>query len=538
MCGILCVLSKRIPSDRLLIHRSGKTLTGRGPDCCCRVSLQGSIYDFYRLCIVDKSPLGNQPFVSGDIVVLCNGEIYNHVQLEEEYELKCESKSDCEVILRLYEKLKDFTKVVRLLDGVFAIVLTDGNKCWFARDRIGVRPMFKGWTQKGGHLALASLAKTLLPFCKDVKPVKPGIIYRFTKGRKVCSESYSLIRGDMATLRGIREPYEDAIIMLHDRLVNAVKKRLMADRPIGCLLSGGLDSSIITAILCKLIGPGNVRTYSVGMKGGLDLKYARKVADSLGTDHTEVIVEVEDAIAAIPQVIYDTETYDITTIRASTMMWLLCNWISNNSSDIVIFSGEGSDELFCGYLYFHNAPNEYEASKESYRLIKQLYLYDVLRADRSVSCHGLELRVPFLDIEVLHFALSVPAEYKAVMSDGWEKKILREAFGSYLPAEVAWRRKDGMSDGTSSLEKSWSMCIQEFVDTRIGDEIFDSSKYMSKEAMYYKLLFDKFFPTYKLKIDMWMPKWSGDLKDPSGRLIQAFDETPQDTETDPEDVGK
>jgi asparagine synthase (glutamine-hydrolysing) len=317
--------------------------------------------------------------------------------------------------------------------------------------------------------------------------------------------------------------YDTAKYRLHDLLVDSVRKRLMSDRPIGCLLSGGLDSSVIAAILCELVGSDKVRTYSVGMEGGLDLRYARKVADALGTDHTEVIVTVGNALAAIPQVTYDTETYDITTIRASTMMWLLCDWISKNSDDTVIFSGEGSDELFCGYLYFHNAPSTIDASNESKRLLKNLYLYDVLRADRSVSCHGLELRVPFLDTKILEFSLSLSPVFKAPV-DGWEKKILRDAFTGYIPEEVLWRRKDGLSDGCSSLDKSWGQHITEFVDTRIGDELFDDQKYISKEAMYYKLLFDKYFSTYKLKIDHWMPRWSGNLTDPSGRLIEAFDE--------------
>ena len=532
MCGILSIFCHNTPHDTSLINQCSETLHGRGPDYKISLCHREALFFFHRLCIVDPTMYGNQPFVSRDVAVMCNGEIYNHLELERKYEVKCESKSDCEIILRLYEKWQDFSRVVKALDGVFAIVLVDGDKCYFARDRIGVRPLFLGKT-KEGDVAVASLAKTLLPFCNDVQPVTPGDIFYFDRGNiefpvriiqtlhcKCNYDSYCTC-GWSPDLQPSR--YETACSKLHDLLVDAVRKRLMSDRPIGCLLSGGLDSSLVVAILCELVGSENVRTYSVGMEGGMDLSYAKKVAATLGTHHTEVIVTPEEALNAITEVIYDTETYDVTTIRASIMMWLLCKWISENTEDIVIYSGEGSDELFCGYLYFHNAPSPNHASEESKNLLKNLYLYDVLRADRSVSCHGLELRVPFLDTKIVDFSLALPPVFKAPM-DGWEKKILRDAFTGYIPEEVLWRRKDGMSDAVSCLSKSWRQYIAEFVDMQIKDESFNSEKYMSKEAMYYKLIFNKFFPSYDLNIPMWMPKWSGNLKDPSGRLIEAFDE--------------
>ena len=316
-------------------------------------------------------------------------------------------------------------------------------------------------------------------------------------------------------------------------LTQAVKDRLLSDRPIGCLLSGGLDSSIITAILCKLLGNDNVRTYSIGMKGSLDLQYARKVADHLKTKHTEVLFTPEEGLSVIPKVIYALETFDITTVRASVGMYLLGKYISEHTTDKVIFSGEGSDELMCGYVYFHNAPNAFEAHNESKRLITELYRYDCLRADRCISSHGLELRVPFLDRQVLNFCVGSHGALKMPMN-GIEKQMLRELFEDDLPEEVAWRRKDGFSDGVSSLQKSWYEYINEFVETQVSDtEYFNevSKEFyngfwinsISKEAYYYKKIYNSMFPFYPNPIDhYWMPKWSGELTNPSGRVLKAF----------------
>ena len=307
----------------------------------------------------------------------------------------------------------------------------------------------------------------------------------------------------------------------------------MSERPIGCLLSGGLDSSLITSILCNLLGSENVRTYSIGMTGSEDLKQAQKVATYLGTKHTEVLFTPEEGFNAIPDVIRDLESYDITTIRASVGMWLLAKYISEKSDDIVLYSGEGADELFCGYLYFHYAPTSYELGEESRRLIKELYLYDVLRADRCISSHGLELRVPFLDPRLTELCQSLESNMIKPFN-GIEKYLLRSAFDNeeYLPDSILWRRKDGMSDGISGDSgKKWFEQIQEFVELKISDEEFEPFKtlFPSKESYYYKKLFDELFPTYQPVFKYWLPKWIDCKGDPSGRLLTVFENTSYNT---------
>jgi asparagine synthase (glutamine-hydrolysing) len=507
MCGILAVICSTIPNQLKQILLSRKCLATRGPDRCTSIIKSNGIYIFHRLCINDVSSKGDQPMFSNNIVMMCNGEIYNHKKLRQEYKLKCTSESDCEVILRLYEKL-GFEHTVKLLDGVFAIVLVDGNTAYLARDRIGVRPLYLGWTEEE-FLAVSSIPNPLVTFCNRIVPCCPGVSLMYDKNKKELTPLYK-------DYLWVIEPSDTPYAALHNALTNAVKKRLMSDRPMACLLSGGLDSSIITAILVKLLGPENTRTYSIGMTDSPDLYYAKKVSEYLGTQHTEVIFTPEEGFAVIPDVIETLASYDITTIRASVGMYLLCKYISENTKDKVIFSGEGSDELFCGYLYFHNAPTPEDAAKESIRLINDLHLYDVLRADRCVSVHGLELRVPFLDRSVVDLALSLGGD--KMPQHGIEKSFLRNAFTEYLPTEILQRQKCAFSDGVSSIKKSWYQYIQDMILNKLGNEVFCPKKYHSHEAMYYKLIFDKHFPSYNLQIPYWMPKWS-DSNDPSARFL-------------------
>ena len=516
MCGIISVFNdENIDSETLKeIYKNYIFLSSRGPDSGNLIIKDKSIIGFRRLAINDLSENGNQPILSNNFLtsLVCNGEIYNHKFLEEEYKITCKSSSDCEVISHLYHKL-GFFETIKLLDGDFAIIISDGDMVHFARDRIGVRPLFTGKT-KQGYLAIASLAKSLLSFCDDVKQVPPSMVSYNRKTKEFITNDYIY---NFKTINS-SSCYDD----MKNILIQSVKKRLISDRPIGCLLSGGLDSSLITSILCNLLGSNNVRTYSVGMEGSSDLKYAKIVANYLKTNHTEVLFTPEEGFAVIPEVIYSLESYDITTIRASVGMYIMAKYIKNNTNDKVIFSGEGSDELLCGYLYFHNSPNSCSSAEESLRLIKDLYKYDVLRADRTVSGNGLELRVPFLDRDFLQLAISLSGNQKTPLF-GYEKYILRKSFEKdYLPEEVLWRRKEGFSDGVSSNTKSWYEIIQENVETLINKKEWDENKdkFPSKESFWYKKIFDSYFPNFKKPIDYyWMPKWSN-TTDPSGRLIK------------------
>ncbi len=520
MCGIIALFLKyghkqcSYPISEIL--NSFKFLTNRGPDSGSLLVRDRYILGFRRLAIVDQSIRGEQPFYSEASRLLCNGEIYNHEDLEKKHDINCVSSSDCECIIHLHDKY-GFESMLDKISGDYAIILCNDTDVYFARDPIGVRPLFYGYTYKG-DFALASYARALTSFCHGITQVKPGW------GR------YNIAKGELELNPHNHHPYLHINTYLEhsvrDTLINSVKLRLMSDRPVGCLLSGGLDSSLIASILCKLMDPNKVRTYSIGMKGSQDLKHARMVADYLGTNHTEVLFTPEEGIAAIPEVIKDLESYDITTIRASIPMWLLGKYISKNTKDVVLMSGEGADELFAGYLYFHYSPTSTHTEIESLRLVQQLYLYDVLRADRCISSHGLELRVPFLDKDMVKLCLSLSGELRQPTKN-IEKYLLRISFSEekYLPNEVLWRRKDGMSDAVSGNSgKKWFEQIQEFVDTKVSDCEWKVTrmKFPSKEAYFYKKIYDNLFPNYQPQYDYWLPKWVVCNGDPSGRILDIF----------------
>jgi asparagine synthase (glutamine-hydrolysing) len=522
MCGILALFlrfSRSYSYPITKVMKSFQILENRGPDSGSLVVRDKDIMGFRRLAIVDRSVKGEQPFYSQESRLLCNGEIYNHAELEKRHGLQCVSSSDCECILHLHD-LSGFGQMLEELRGDYAIIINTGNTVYFARDPVGVRPLFYGY-MKDGSFALASYARALTEFCPNVKQLLPGWGKYDLKTQKLelfpHNHTSYLVKSSVPKVEEI----------VRSTLTESIRLRLMTDRPLGCLLSGGLDSSLITSILCKLIGPSNVRTYSIGMKGSQDLKHARLVADYLGTNHTEVLFTPKQGFDVITDVIRDLESYDITTIRASVAMWLLAKHISSSSTDVVLLSGEGADELFCGYLYFHYAPSPDELAKESLRLVHQLYLYDVLRADRCISSHGLELRVPFLDKEMVKLCMSLSGELREPQGK-IEKFLLRNSFtDGYLPKEVLWRRKDGMSDGVSGDSgKKWFEQIQEFVEDKVSDAVFmkNKNKFPSKEAYYYRLIYDDLFPTYQPKYDYWLPKWVDCGGDPSGRVLEVFNE--------------
>ena len=529
MCGIFAYLSiTKIDTDlkNKLIDELIKT-KHRGPDNTkYRLENEKTFLGFHRLCINDTSERGDQPIThpkNFNISLICNGEIYNYSKLKLEYNIVTDSNSDCEIILHLYEKF-GFSKTISLLDGVFACVLVDLTKdtIYVARDPLGVRSLFIG-ENTNGDIGFASELKSIHELCETIIQFKPGHIWD--------SKTKEYTKYYTRELTNVVESEELIKTTIREKLGLAVEKRLMSDRKIGCLLSGGLDSSLIAAQLANLY-EDKLETFSIGLEGATDLKFAKLVADHIGSNHHEVIVTEREMLNAIESTIKKTETYDTTTIRASVPMTLLSEYISKNSDAVVIYSGEGSDEASGSYLYFHNAPNELEFKKETFRLLDDLCYFDVLRCDKSTASAGLEVRVPFLDKEFLEYYMSIDPKYKLASHNGIEKWLLRSAFddGKLLPDSVLWRVKEAMSDGVSSQKKGWFEIIQENVAEMYTDDEFIKRQQtykwnppMFKEALYYREIFNKYYPEREKTIPYyWLPKWSGDVVDPSARVNKCL----------------
>lgn len=501
---------------------------------------------------MDPSSRGNQPFIIETdehiITWTCNGEIYNHLQLEQEYYLidKLTSHSDCECIGHLYQQLW-FTETVRLLDGEFAIMLLVTDKSsqaqhlYLARDMYGVRPLFIGQSDDG-WLGRASEAKALVDLYDHITPFVPWQIYDSVLDSFV---SYAPHNIDLIT-----EPITDeaqALIAVRQTVTDAVSKRLVADRPLGYLLSGWLDSSLMCGIATKL-SDQPIHTFTIGLEGGTDIKYAEMVARHIGSVHQTIIVTVEEALAAIDQVIYTIETRDTTTIRASVWQYLIGKYISTHTDIKVLLTGEWADEMSGGYMYFHNAPDPVSFDTECRRLLSDIYLYDGLRVDRAMSWHGLEVRIPLLDPAVVSSYLSIDPTLRIPTPDRMEKYLLRKAFAedNLIPNEVLRRRKEAFSDGVSQQNKSWFQLIQEHIDTIVSDEEYDdylttieqqswilrellladpSNTYpKTKEQYYYRSKFIEYFG--EQNVDMipyyWLPKWSGNVTEASARVLQTY----------------
>lgn len=512
MCGIFTLING--PSQAKILETAFK-IQSRGPDNSVVMNTKGGTMIFHRLAIVDNSTAGNQPMTHPDnhaIISMCNGEIYNHAELREKYNFNCFSNSDCEIICHMYERF-GIEKTVKELDGVFAFILYDGEKdCFFAaRDPFGVRPLFIG-KDMNDQIVLGSEVKCLSHSLKEVKQFEPGSFW--------CSKSpeiFTKFESRNYDWESIKDDSEKDCLRAEEsiyRLMNrAVEKRLMSDRQIGCFLSGGVDSSIVAALLAKMLAKEGkkLNTYSIGMKGATDLEYARIVADHIGSNHNEVIVTDKEMLAAIPEVVRTLESYDITTVRASTPMYLLSKWIKENTQDVVIFSGEGSDEMSGSYLYFHLAPSDEAFQNECHRLCQDLHYYDVLRCDRAVSTWGLEVRVPFLDMDFVNYYMKIDPSLKRP-KDGMEKHLLRKSFArdNLLPDSVLWRKKEAFSDGCSSLEKPWFKIIQDHCSNQ---------NTVNAEAAWYKKLFDENYEGFDNLIPyIWLPKWTSE-KDPSARLL-------------------
>ena len=576
MCGIFSLLNfsrdgnKSINKEFIINEfMKGKK---RGPENSVMDTVSIDLeFGFHRLAINGLNNTSNQPIKINNIILICNGEIYNYKELYEDLGIEKTTDSDCEIIIHLYEKYGiDYT--LEILDGVFAFSLLDNNpeetKLFIARDPYGVRPLYKMYKKdKEKVYAFASEMKMMNNICDKlddnyiIEHFKPGTYEAYYYPHKVFSKwkfEYSKIYFKMG-FSSTRYNYKIKDINLDDdimyrnilsnirlHLTNSVYKRCeCTERPIACLLSGGLDSSLITALVCeyrKRNNLGPVETYSIGMKGSTDLGYADLTARYLGTNHTTIELSEEDFIKAIPEVIYSIESYDTTTVRASIGNYLISKYISENSEAKVIFNGDGSDELTGGYLYLNKAPNKIEFDRECRRLLQDIHKYDVLRSDKSISSNGLEPRTPFLDKSFTQYYLSLPQDIRYLGGKNKffekykniEKFLLRAAFDSslsnslpILPETILWRRKEAFSDGVSQCNRSLNEIIEEYIDkenlVENRNHIFNMPK--TKEQMYYRNIFED---NYKDKSNIipyfWMPKFVKDVNDPSARKLEIYQE--------------
>lgn len=510
MCGIVCLFDAKQKTEilRPQVLEMSKKIRHRGPDWSGIFQDEKVIFSHERLAIVDPTS-GKQPLFTKDkkVVLAVNGEIYNHQELRKEFpDYEFQTQSDCEVILALYQRDgKDF---LEKLNGIFAFALYDIEKEIYlvGRDHMGICPLYQGW-DKNGNYYVASELKALEGICKTIENFLPGHFlyskdgYEMQQWYKRDWTDYDNVKDNATDISRIRKALEDA-----------VHRQLMSDVPYGVLLSGGLDSSIIAAVTAKYsrnrIESGDTQeawyprlhSFAVGLEGSPDLLAAQKAADHIGSIHHEVHFTVQEGLDAVRDVIYHLETYDVTTIRASTPMYLLARVIKSMGIKMVL-SGEGSDELFGGYLYFHKAPNAKEFHEETVRKLGKLHLYDCLRANKSLMSWGIEGRVPFLDKEFMDVAMTMNPKDKMISkADGkMEKWVLRKAFEDLLPESIAWRQKEQFSDGVGY---SWIDSLKEVAEKEITDEMMTNSKFrfplntpQNKEEYRYRTIFEEHFPS-------------------------------------------
>jgi len=570
MCGIFALLNNSATFHPQTIKNSFMLGINRGPEQSTLYYKDDDVYlGFHRLAINGLNPASGQPMTLNNITLICNGEIYNYAEL---YTLlgmpEGHTDSDCEVIIHLYARFGlDYT--LQLLDGVFAFVLHDLRDdtkplIHVARDPYGVRPLYMVvpdllLTGTEPIFAFASELKVLHSLCSssvDIHTestynnfhfahVTPGSFLTFSKNpdythwhltAKINYHTFKFITGSMTTDNPVDlATYEN----IYGGLVAAVKKRVVgtSDRKIACLLSGGLDSSLIAALVNKYYD-GELETYSIGMPGSEDLKYAEIVAKYLGTNHTSVIVSEADFFDAIPEVIKTIESYDTTSVRASVGNYLLGKYIKAHSEAKVIFNGDGSDELTGGYLYFKAAPSDADFDLECKRLLNNIYAFDVLRSDKSISSHGLEPRTPFLDRGFVDYYLSLPAAWRNTNKTGMEKQLLRQAVATcdtnLLPQIVLWRKKEAFSDGVSSLQKSWYQIIEEKITELVesgGVCLPTKPNYKNinlprtLEQEYYRFLYEIFYPNTAYIVPyFWMPRFVK-ATDASARTLELYNAT-------------
>ncbi len=524
MCGIFAAIDTK--KDKKFLFPHYQKIQHRGPDDSTYREISEKIhFGFHRLAINGLHPASNQPFFIDGVWLIANAEIFNYKALAEEYALHLQTDSDCEVLIHLYKKL-GLTKMLDLLVGEFAFVLYDIEKdtVFACRDHLGIRGMYMGRDEDGATY-FASEAKAL-SFCSQLKQFPPRHIWDSTTG--TFSSYYELSfpqHSDQSEKTHLRE--------IKTLFTKAVKDRMLSDRKIGCLLSGGLDSSLVSAIVAReALDPKDIETFSIGMEGSPDLIAAQKVADHIGTTHHSIVFTEQQFLDGLKETVYITGSFDVTTIRASVGHQLVSNWIKENSDVKVLFTGETIDEMG-SYLYFQQAPSAEEFQKEGIRLLQDIHFFDMLRGDRSISSAGLEARVPFADREFVEYFMGIDPALR--MFDGTEKiekYLLRKAFEDedLVPKDVLWRRKNGFSDSVSKKTRSWSTVIQDYVHTLVSNKEFEESKDryahdrpLTKEGYWYRKVFEQFYGEFDAATPyQWLPRWCGEVTDPSARVLEMY----------------
>lgn len=583
MCGIFTLLNNDNGFfNNNFVKEQFEKGKRRGPENSSLVNNVKSTFGFHRLAINGLNSISNQPITINDVLLICNGEIYNYKELYNLMNIEGETQSDCEVIIHLYIKY-GIEQTLQMLDGVFSFILLDNriinndlsSKIFVARDPLGVRPLyilqpnFKKYKIdyiKSYLLGFASELKVLSDFHTklddeyNLKHFTPGTysIYRLSSKAlanwEILEENIRFFNLNFPKTFVKNNDnfgyFFETMGNIRKNLINAVSKRcLTTERPIACLLSGGLDSSLIASIISEFYYKNNIsnklETYSIGLIGSEDLKYARIVADYIGSKHTEIIVTEKEMFEAIPEVIYAIESYDTTTVRASIGNYLIGKYISLFSDAKVIFNGDGSDEVCGGYLYMNQCPDSIEFDKETRRLLTDIHKYDVLRSDKCISSHGLEPRTPFLDKDFVNYYLALPPTiknndfFKNKNIDVCEKYLLRESFSikngyklsssnkQVLPDEILWRKKEAFSDGVTSNNRSLYQILQEYIYKELSS-LQDSQSLSSfginleTEKYYYKTIFEKYYPNLTSVVPYyWMPKYV-DSYDPSARTLKIY----------------
>ena len=525
MCSIMAYCGS---SANIQIFKEGFEQTvSRGPDDSRIVDTGKGLLGFHRLSIMGLTPSGMQPFELDGSYVVCNGELYGFEKQKEQLIQKgysFQSDSDCEIILPMYREYG--TAIFSMFDAEFACVIYDGTTEEYiaARDPIGIRPLYYGYDAHGVIL-FASEAKNLVGLTSQIMPFPPGHYYK---------DGQFIRYSDIANVKSIcHEDLEAACVKIREKLIMGVKKRLVSDAKVGFLLSGGLDSSLVCAIAARE-SETPIKTFAIGMsEDAIDLKYAKQVADFIGSDHTEVFMTPEEVISSLEKVIELLGTYDITTIRASMGMYLVCKAIHERTDIRVILTGEISDELF-GYKYTDFAPSAEAFQEEAQKRIRELHMYDVLRADRCISVNSLEARVPFGDLDFVKYVMSLDPEMK-LNKYGKGKYLLRHAFEGYeyLPDDILWREKAAFSDAVGHSMVDY---LKEYAETRYSDAEFETlrkqyrhAQPFTKESLLYREIFEKHYPNQaEMIVDFWMPNknWEGcDVNDPSARVLSNYGES-------------